>query len=196
MKHDPERMLLIVDPQIDFITGSLPVPGAEKAMNALADYIREHGDEYGHILITCDQHDLRHTSFKEFGGKWPMHCVESSVGAAIWPPLMEALVRCSFYVQFLYKGQDIFRDEYSIFSSERGRSRMYTFLRDDQVKEVDICGLAGDVCVNQTLVDAMELYPGIHYRILPEFTASLDGGATVERNIEMLHRLSIMRTEG
>lgn len=188
-------MLLIVDPQIDFITGSLPVPGAEKAMNALAEYVKEHGDEYGLLFITCDRHDMRHPSFKEFGGKWPMHCVDSSVGAAIWPPLMEALIPYSSHELFLYKGEDLYRDEYSIFRSEQGRSDMHTFLRNNQVKEVDICGLAGDVCVNQTLKDAMYLYPKIRYRILPEFTASLDGGATVERNIEMLNRLSKSRDD-
>lgn len=42
-----KRMLLIVDPQIDFITGSLPVPGAEDAMNALALYLQEYGHLYG-----------------------------------------------------------------------------------------------------------------------------------------------------
>ena len=33
------RLLLIVDPQIDFISGSLAVNGAAKAMDALADYL-------------------------------------------------------------------------------------------------------------------------------------------------------------
>lgn len=33
------KILLIIDPQIDFINGTLPVPGAEGAMNSLADYV-------------------------------------------------------------------------------------------------------------------------------------------------------------
>jgi nicotinamidase/pyrazinamidase len=32
-----KRMLLIIDPQIDFINGALPVPGAAKALNALSN---------------------------------------------------------------------------------------------------------------------------------------------------------------
>lgn len=70
-------MLLIVDPQIDFITGSLPVPGAEDAMNALALYLQEYGHLYGHIFITCDRHHLSHSSFKEYGGKWPPHFMDA-----------------------------------------------------------------------------------------------------------------------
>ena len=72
-----KRMLLIVDPQIDFITGSLPVPGAEDAMNALALYLQEYGHLYGHIFITCDRHHLSHSSFKEYGGKWPPHFMDA-----------------------------------------------------------------------------------------------------------------------
>lgn len=179
-------MLLIVDPQIDFITGSLAVPGAEQAMDALARYVGDHGEEYRYIFVTCDRHNLRHPSFEEFGGKWPPHCVESSVGAAIWPPLMQALIPHSFRILFLYKGEDLFQDEYSIFRSEKGRFGMNVFLEDDQVTEIDICGLAGDVCVAKTLDDAIHLYPKIHYRILKEFTASLDGGKLIDQKAEEL----------
>lgn len=172
-------MLLIVDPQIDFINGSLPVPGAEEAMNKLAQYVKEHGDEYGHLFVTCDNHPLRHPSFKDFGGKWPPHCIVSTVGAAIWPPLFEALYPYSRDVLILHKGDDLFRDEYSIFRNENGRRDMDCFLKNDQIDEIDICGLAGDVCVATTLEDALYRYPDIKYRILKDFTASLDGGAYV-----------------
>ena len=35
-----KKALMIVDPQIDFISGSMPVFGAINAMNALTSYIR------------------------------------------------------------------------------------------------------------------------------------------------------------
>ena len=190
-----KRMLLIVDPQIDFITGSLPVPGAEEAMNNLARYLHGFGHLYGHIFITCDRHHLRHPSFKEFGGKWPPHCVESSVGAAVWPAIMQELPQFSFHVLFLYKGEDLFRDEYSIFRAEKGSQSMHTFLRDDQISHIDICGLAGDVCVKTTLEDALYRYPDIRYRILEDCTASLDGGIAIRQLSEALkHRNRVMDT--
>ena len=37
-----KKMLIVVDPQIDFISGSLPVPGAAQAMDELATYIKTH----------------------------------------------------------------------------------------------------------------------------------------------------------
>lgn len=184
-----KRMLLIVDPQIDFINGSLPVPGAEEAMNNLARYLQDFGHLYGHIIITCDRHPLHHCSFKEFGGEWPPHCVESSVGAAVWIPIMQQLPKLSAHTLFLYKGEDPEHDEYSIFRSEQGAQHMHIFLKDDQITHLDICGLAGDVCVKTTLGDLWELHPDIHYRILEDCTASLDGGETIHLLSEYLERV-------
>lgn len=50
------RLLLIIDPQIDFITGSLPVPGAEQAMNLLSEYLRSNSCDYTHVIVTADRH--------------------------------------------------------------------------------------------------------------------------------------------
>ena len=179
-------MLLIVDPQIDFITGSLPVPGAEEAMNNLARYLHESGNCYTTILITCDRHPLRHSSFKEFGGEWPPHCVESSVGAAVWPAIMKGLPPFSLNTRFLYKGEDPNKDEYSIFGSEKGAREMDSIISKEEISHIDICGLAGDVCVKTTLEDAIRLYPHIHYRILEDCIASLDGGKAISQLSELL----------
>lgn len=173
--HDP-KLLLIVDPQIDFITGSLPVPGAEKAMDALAEYIDHYGKEYDLICVTCDRHPIRHSSFTTFGGPWPTHCVESSVGAAVWPALMNALENHSNIVHFLYKGENLDKDEYSIFQCCKGATGMDSYIKDFGIMEIDICGLAGDVCVANTLQDARRHYPAIRFHILNSYTASLDGG--------------------
>ncbi|MDE7409315.1 MAG: isochorismatase family protein [Muribaculaceae bacterium] len=167
------RLLLIVDPQIDFINGSLPVPGAEQAMNALAEYVDLCGMDYTLICVTCDRHPLRHVSFKKFGGQWPAHCIESSVGAAVWPTLMKALEKHSDSVRFLYKGESLDKDEYSIFQSDKGAADMDKYIRHSHISHIDICGLAGDVCVANTLRDALRLYPDIRFSILHKFTAYL-----------------------
>ena len=176
MPDRPIRLLLIVDPQIDFITGSLPVPDAEKAMNALAEYVNRNGTDYVLICVTCDRHPLRHASFADYGGQWPAHCIESSVGAAVWPPLMNALEKHSDSVRFLYKGESPDKDEYSIFQNSEDIVKMNSLIKDFGIEELDICGLAGDVCVANTLQDALRLYPDIRFRILTPYTASLDGG--------------------
>lgn len=176
MKGKENRLLLIVDPQIDFITGSLPVPEATPAMDALSEYVNLYGSEYSIICVTCDRHPLRHSSFSDFGGQWPSHCVESSVGAAVWPPIMNALTLHSDSVRFLYKGENLDKDEYSIFQSSKGAVEMDRCIKVFDIEAIDICGLAGDVCVANTLQDALRLYPDIRFRILDNYTASIDGG--------------------
>lgn len=188
MEEKDNKLLLIVDPQIDFIKGTLPVPCAEDAMNTLTAYVDEHGDDYGHILVTCDHHPLSHSSFKEYGGEWPAHCVMSSVGAAIWPPLMEALMKRPNQVEILYKGKDLNQDEYSIFQNRKGSQSLKVLLNDGKITDLDICGLAGDVCVKNTLEDAQALYPGIKYHILESCTASLDGGEYISTKIKDLNK--------
>ncbi|MDE6077897.1 MAG: isochorismatase family protein [Muribaculaceae bacterium] len=187
IRHN-SRLLLIVDPQIDFINGSLPVAGATEAMNNLARYVNEHGDKYTHICVTCDRHPMRHSSFAKYGGEWPPHCIESSVGAAVWPALMEALEKYAGKVVFLYKGEDVSRDEYSIFCSEKGKGDLDKIFKENEISEIDICGLAGDVCVASTLTDALTLYPAIRYKLLPYYTASLDNGEKVAQMINTLEK--------
>lgn len=108
------RLLLIIDPQVDFITGTLPVPGAEQAMNALADYMSRYGRDYARIVVTADRHPMRHCSFRAEGGPWPAHCVADSVGAAIWPTVMDQLMATADKVTVLHKGENPAEEEYSI----------------------------------------------------------------------------------
>ena len=65
------KMLLIVDPQIDFINGSLPVPLAAEAMNELASYLKVVSGMYDVKVVSADFHPWNHCSFKENGGEWP-----------------------------------------------------------------------------------------------------------------------------
>ena len=114
-----KKMLLIVDPQVDFITGTLPVPGAAEAMDALAEYVRAHGEDYSVKVITSDWHPYHHSSFVPEGGQWPRHCVQHSAGAALWQSLLVALNETIDGFQMLYKGDTINREEYSILQNKR-----------------------------------------------------------------------------
>ena len=72
------RYILIgVDPQNDFIDGSLAVAGAEqiiKPINSIADEIRKHD---GTVVFTRDWHPEKTPHFD----KWPVHCVANTRGA-------------------------------------------------------------------------------------------------------------------
>ena len=48
-----KRLLLIIDPQIDFISGTLPVHNAGEAMAELARYVANQGSNLSLIHILC-----------------------------------------------------------------------------------------------------------------------------------------------
>ena len=55
-----KKILIVVDPQVDFVSGTLAVPDAVDAMDRLAAYIRDKGREYGHVIVTADRHPMNH----------------------------------------------------------------------------------------------------------------------------------------
>ncbi|MDE5555782.1 MAG: isochorismatase family protein [Muribaculaceae bacterium] len=180
------KILLIIDPQVDFITGSLSVGGALETMDALADYIRQHGDEYRQIIVTADRHPMNHCSFKRNGGIWPTHCVADSVGAAIWQPIMDALIDFDGDITILHKGEKSDKEEYSIFKNEEATEIIKAIIRKENIKQIDICGIAGDVCVADSIRDGAEIFGTEIFRVLPRFTPSIDGGATLSDLIAKL----------
>lgn len=178
------RLLLIVDPQIDFITGSLSVPGAEQAMDALAGYIQEHGSEYAVCIITADWHPATHMSFNENGGIWPKHCVRFSQGAAIWPKVYDAALNNIAPTDVLVKGNDEATEEYSIFCNPKNTHIISDIIVSNGIKAIDVCGIAGDVCVSNTLEDGIREFGADMFRVLTPFCPSLDGGTHLQSLIK------------
>ena len=181
-----KKMLLIVDPQVDFISGSLPVKGAAGAMDALAEYVKAHGDEYAVKIVTSDWHPYHHCSFAEEGGQWPRHCVQHSAGAAIWEPLLAALNESKGGFTLLYKGDSIQKDEYSIMQNESSADVISRLVRALGIEQIDVCGLAGDICVLNTARDLKESVGSRKLNILEEYSPSLDDGSMLREFIRTL----------
>ena len=180
MKQKDRAMLLIVDPQVDFVAGSLKVPGAEKAMSALAEHIDDAGAGYAACVITADWHPAKHMSFRCSGGEWPRHCVAYSIGAAIYPPVYDSAMRSFEVIEVLTKGQDQDKEEYSIFANEESAAKLCSMIKDLCIDRIDICGVAGDVCVSRTLEDGIARFGKERFNVLTRYSPSLDGGETLK----------------
>lgn len=173
-----KNILLIVDPQNDFITGSLAVEGAKEKMMKLADYINGDHPSYDYVCVTMDTHPTDHCSFKENGGIWPAHCVYDTNGWNLPEYLNEALKNANF-VSCYHKGTEVDKEEYSIFDNEKDGFTLYSQIKDLIHQEdvfISVCGIAGDYCVLETL-KGLRKYIGDNYiNILWDYTASIDGG--------------------
>jgi nicotinamidase/pyrazinamidase len=97
------------------------------------------------MYASRDWHPVRHLSFVESGGQWPPHCLQDSGGARFHPDLQ--LPDSAILVT---KGVRFDRDQYSAFD-ETG---LATEMRAKSVKRVWVGGLAQDVCVRATVLDA------------------------------------------
>ncbi len=177
--HISHSALLVIDPQIDFINGTLPVPGAMEAMDGLAAYVETHAGDYSLKIVTADSHPYDHFSFVENGGQWPRHCVHDTVGAAIWPLLFTAVYSTPGDSHIFHKGQLKDVEEYSIFNNPYATAEITRLLQMYRIECIDLCGLAGDVCVLSTLKDARRLFPNIAINVLTQYAPSIDGGETL-----------------
>ena len=185
-------MLLIVDPQIDFIVGSLPVPGAEKAMNSLAGYITANPSLYDVIAVTSDCHPGNHCSFEPNGGQWPRHCVKGSYGASIWPPLARAIELSGVPAVYLPKGRDTACDQYSAFADPDNVGKVRELVARYSIERIDICGLAGDFCVRETMSQGVALFGRGMFDVLREFSPSIDTSIAPADDLDYFHDTPII----
>lgn len=143
----PHDALLVVDVQIDFCPGgALPIDRGDDVVPVLNRWVAAAVNSGVPVFASRDWHPRQHLSFDESGGEWPVHCVQDTAGAQFHPEL--ALPDDAIVVT---KGTRFDRDQYSAFD-ETGLAGE---LRRRGVRRVWIGGLAQDVCVRATVLDAL-----------------------------------------
>jgi nicotinamidase/pyrazinamidase len=176
-----ERLLIIVDPQIDFTTGSLATAKGPEAMDRLAAAINNGVlDNYTWVIVTQDAHPTDHCSFVENGGVFPPHCVQETEGMNVYPSLEKALVDSHFgNYHFMTKGDLADKEEFSIFQNARSGEKL-TYIIKEEVKfeGIDVCGIATDYCVYETVKDLMNIYPAKQIRVVTNCIAAVDDNDT------------------
>lgn len=178
-----KKLLLLVDVQYDFINGSLAVSGAPAVMDSLAAFIAEQpAGTFSQIVMTADFHPYNHSSFKDNGGMWPVHCVAYSHGASIYQPVFEAVnkqIPCS---PVLTKGDNVAVDEYSIMANAASAKKLLSIIEENGIQEIYVAGLCGDYCVGNSIKDLVQAGHGEKIRVLTRFIGNIDDGTTL-RNI-------------
>ena len=137
--------LLIIDFQNDFTAGgALEVPAGDE----IAGPVKRLAPRFDHVFATRDWHPPDHASFETEGGPWPVHCVQGTHGAELHPAMREISVEAIVDV-----GAEREDEGYSGFE----KSKLEVLLRDSDVDEVAVVGLATDYCVRASAIDAARL---------------------------------------
>jgi nicotinamidase/pyrazinamidase len=137
--------LIIVDFQNDFTPGgALAVPEGDE----IAEHVNRLAADprFDLVVATRDWHPPDHGSFEEHGGPWPRHSVQDTEGAELHPALDRARVDV-----VVDKGRDPTTEGYSGFED----TDLEQLLRDRGIDKLTIVGLATDVCVKNTALDAL-----------------------------------------
>ena len=174
--------LLIIDYQNDFLPsclythfrrGSLAVPGGDEINERLLRLCEHFSEKGGVVVATLDYHPRNHCSFLEFGGPYPVHCVQSTFGARLCAPLA-AYLDGNPRTIVAYKGIYTHVESLEAISDEHGKGAfvldtsgplaasppdiaavftqipLLKYLRSRGIRRYFLCGLALDYCVLET----------------------------------------------
>ncbi len=159
--------LILVDLQNDFMPGgALAVPDGD-AVIPVANRLAQSFDL---VVATQDWHPPGHGSFaSQHPGKnpgdtveldglrqelWPDHCVQGTSGAELHDGLDVRRI-----TRIFQKGTDPRIDSYSTFfdNAHLKSTGLGDYLKEKEVSEVYLMGLATDYCVKFSVLDAVEL---------------------------------------
>jgi nicotinamidase/pyrazinamidase len=158
--------LLLIDLQNDFVEGGALAVAGGLGVVEIANRLMSHFDL---VVATQDWHPPDHQSFAsqhpglkvgacfQLGGlaqtAWPDHCVQGSHGSELVATLsVESIQR------IVRKGTDRDIDSYSGFfdNGHKRSTGLADYLREQNIRQVFVMGLATDYCVRATVLDALQ----------------------------------------
>ena len=153
--YDARTALLVVDVQNDFADpdGSLYVAGGEQVVPLINREIERALSAGAAVFYTQDWHPPSTPHFAKDGGIWPVHCVQETRGAAFHPDLQVngPVVRKGVGGEDGYSGFSMRH----VPSGQELPTPLESLLRERDIEQVVIAGLATDYCVKTTALDAV-----------------------------------------
>lgn len=126
-----KKLLIVVDYQNDFVTGSLGFPKAEKLEAQIAEKIRTYRQNGDEIAFTMDTHTNDYENTQE-GKMLPVsHCIEGSPGWELYGEIKDLRLNtdaCFYKPAF-------------------GSAELFEYLKDKQYDSVELAGLVSNICV-------------------------------------------------
>lgn len=168
--------LIVVDVQRDFCPGgALPIENGDCVVPVLNAWLAAAEARGVPIFASRDWHPPEHISFETRGGPWPPHCVQDTEGAAFHPEL-----RLPSSTIPVTKGTRFDQDQNSAFAQTGLAQELLT----RAVERLWIGGLAEDVCVRATVLDARAAGFGVHLINDATRPVSRAGGAAARAQME------------
>ena len=165
------KYLIVVDMQVDFITGSL---GSELATAIVPNVIEKVKNFDGKVIFTRDTHFDNYMQTQE-GTKLPVpHCIKDTDGWQICDELKPYAETVIDKVTF-------------------GSINLPEILRDskESIDEIVLCGLCTDICVISNAMILKSAFPEVKLTV----DASCCAGVTVDSHITALNAMRAVQIE-
>ena len=147
------KALLVVDIQNDFCPGgSLGVKDGDQIIPVINQYVQLFLKSNLPVFVSRDWHPPNTKHFQQFGGPWPIHCVQHTKGGGFHPDF-----RVPDKAIIVSKGTDPQLDGYSVFEAIDAENKPFPeILKNLAISELYIAGIATDYCVKFTAIDALK----------------------------------------
>lgn len=163
------KFLIVVDMQVDFITGSLGSAAARAIVSNVAQKIKAFD---GAVIFTRDTHDEDYLQTQE-GRKLPVeHCIRGTEGWQICPELK------------VFAKQVVDKPTF-------GSLELVQLLAKERVEEIHLCGLCTDICVISNAMLLKAAFPEVPVIV----DAACCAGVTEESHRTALEAMKAVQIE-
>lgn len=174
------RVLVIVDCQVDFVSGALGSIAAQSIIPHMRKRIKDYADGETLILFTKDTHEENYLETFE-GVRLPIkHCVRGTPG---WSLVKDISTLADGYSNFLiYSGEEIIHSR--ILKNTFGSIKLCELLKsyENEITDITFMGFCTDICVISNVLMARAYLPNT--RIIVD--ASCCAGTTIDKHLAAL----------
>ena len=163
-----EKVLVVIDVQNDFVTGSL---GSAAAVEVIPNICKKIEDFDGGIIVTQDTHDSEYLKTQEGHNLPIVHCIEDTWGHNIERDVFFALIH-GYVLHVINK---------TIFGANVLPS-VVTRTTTEDLKEIIVIGLVTDICVITNVLLLKTFFPELTITV----DASCCAGTTPENHAAAL----------
>lgn len=136
------KCLIVVDYQVDFVTGTLGFKKAEMLDNIICNKIEEYRKNNGEVIFTFDTHTDDYLQSYEGKNQPVPHCIESTEGHSLYGKVAE-LIRVN---------------DKCFYKKAFGSVELLDYLRTREYESIELCGVVSNICVisNAVLAKAVQ----------------------------------------
>ena len=158
-----KKLLIVVDYQNDFVTGSLGFSGAELLEAPILEKIKTYEANGDHIIYTFDTHYDEYLETQEGRGLPIKHCIHETEGHALYGKIFDHYKHGNYD-----HAEEVFKDTFG------SADLLKMLIERDQYDVIELVGLVSYICVVSNAIIAKTAQPEAEIVVDSNCTAGPD----------------------